>query len=295
VSITSPTNNQSIGGTTTITASASDNTTVKQVEFFDGTTSLGVDTTAPYSANFSTVGFPNGSTHSLKAVATDTATTPNSTTSSVVTVTINNACQMPAATYGVTTVTVTVPSPGTYTVWSLMRAPDSANNAYYFNADLGGGQSICPMVIGDGALTANQWAWVNYKNGSTSDKATITFTTAGTHTVTLTGKEQGVALDRIMLLSDACVPTNLGNNCIQSTTPPPTPSPTPTPPPPAPNPTPAPKAGDVNGNGTIDLTDFFIMRTNFGQSGRTRAQGDLTGDGMVTLADFFILRQNFGK
>jgi len=55
------------------------------------------------------------------------------------------------------------------------------------------------------------------------------------------------------------------------------------------------KDGDVNGNGTIDLTDFFIMRTNFGQSGRTRAQGDLTGDGMVTLADFFILRQNFGK
>lgn len=55
------------------------------------------------------------------------------------------------------------------------------------------------------------------------------------------------------------------------------------------------KDGDVNGDGSINLTDFFVIRTNFGQSGKTRAQGDLNGDGTVTLADFFVLRQNFGK
>lgn len=55
------------------------------------------------------------------------------------------------------------------------------------------------------------------------------------------------------------------------------------------------KDGDVNGDGSINLTDFFIIRTNFGQSGKTRAQGDLNGDGSVTLSDFFLLRQNFGK
>lgn len=55
------------------------------------------------------------------------------------------------------------------------------------------------------------------------------------------------------------------------------------------------KDGDINGDGSVNLSDFFIMRTNFGQTGKTRAQGDLTGDGSVTLADFFVLRQNFGK
>lgn len=55
------------------------------------------------------------------------------------------------------------------------------------------------------------------------------------------------------------------------------------------------KDGDVNGDGSINLTDFFVIRTNFGKTGMTRAQGDLNGDGSVTLSDFFVLRQNFGK
>jgi hypothetical protein len=55
------------------------------------------------------------------------------------------------------------------------------------------------------------------------------------------------------------------------------------------------KDGDINGDGLINLTDFFVLRTNFGKSGMTRAQGDLNGDGTVSLADFFILRQNFGN
>lgn len=55
------------------------------------------------------------------------------------------------------------------------------------------------------------------------------------------------------------------------------------------------KDGDINGDGLIDLSDFFILRTNFGKNGMTRAQGDLNGDGTITLSDFFILRQNFGK
>lgn len=54
------------------------------------------------------------------------------------------------------------------------------------------------------------------------------------------------------------------------------------------------KAGDINGDGNVNLTDFFIIRVNFNQTGKTRAEGDLNGDGTVTLADFFILRQNFG-
>ena len=71
VSITSPTNNASfvVGDDITITASASDaDGTVTLVEFFQGTTKLGQDTTAPYS--FTWLGAAQG-TYSLTAIATD--------------------------------------------------------------------------------------------------------------------------------------------------------------------------------------------------------------------------------
>jgi hypothetical protein len=51
--------------------------------------------------------------------------------------------------------------------------------------------------------------------------------------------------------------------------------------------------GDVNGDGAVNLTDFNILKTNFGQQG-SREQGDLNGDGTVGLPDFNILKANFG-
>jgi probable HAF family extracellular repeat protein len=53
-------------------------------------------------------------------------------------------------------------------------------------------------------------------------------------------------------------------------------------------------AGDANGDGKVDLTDFGILKSNFG-SGTTLAQGDFTGDGKVDLTDFGILKSNFGQ
>jgi len=57
-----------------------------------------------------------------------------------------------------------------------------------------------------------------------------------------------------------------------------------------------PKPGDIDGNGLVNLGDFNILASHFGQtSGATRAQGDLTGDGRVNLDDFNILASNFGN
>ncbi|MFO0897485.1 MAG: Ig-like domain-containing protein [Pirellulales bacterium] len=54
-----------------------------------------------------------------------------------------------------------------------------------------------------------------------------------------------------------------------------------------------PLVGDANGDGRVDLTDFGLLKANFG-SGTTRAKGDFNGDQKVDLTDFGILKQNFG-
>jgi uncharacterized protein (DUF2141 family) len=52
-------------------------------------------------------------------------------------------------------------------------------------------------------------------------------------------------------------------------------------------------SGDANGDGKVDLTDFGIVKDNFG-SGSALCQGDFNGDASVDLTDFGILKQNFG-
>lgn len=54
-----------------------------------------------------------------------------------------------------------------------------------------------------------------------------------------------------------------------------------------------PLAGDVDGNRIVDLSDFNVLKTNFG-SGAMRSQGDLNADFEVNLADFNVLKENFG-
>ncbi len=51
--------------------------------------------------------------------------------------------------------------------------------------------------------------------------------------------------------------------------------------------------GDVNGDNTINISDFLALRRDFGTSAGGPA--DLNGDGSVNVADFLILRSNFGR
>ena len=52
--------------------------------------------------------------------------------------------------------------------------------------------------------------------------------------------------------------------------------------------------GDANGDGSVTIADFAILRANFGTSGSSFELGDFNEDGSVTIADFAILRANFG-
>ncbi len=87
VSITAPTNGASFaqGANINVSASASDSDgSISKVEFFNGSTSLGVDNSSPYTITISNAA---ASTYNLKAVATDNGNA--STTSSAVSITVN--------------------------------------------------------------------------------------------------------------------------------------------------------------------------------------------------------------
>jgi hypothetical protein len=93
VTISSPANGSSVSGTVTVSASASDNTAIAGVRFrLDGANLGNEDLTAPYSISWPSASSANGS-HSLTAVARDTA--GNSRTSAAVAVTVANSTSTP--------------------------------------------------------------------------------------------------------------------------------------------------------------------------------------------------------
>jgi len=82
-----------------------------------------------------------------------------------------------------------------------------------------------------------------------------------------------------------------------TSTPQPTNTTTPTsiPPTNTPSPTPVSVPGDVNGDGSVDLSDLSILLSNYGKSGMQRINGDLNNDTNVNLSDWSQLLANFGK
>ena len=87
VALTSPPNNAtySAGTTITVSATAADSDgTVTQVQFFRGTTSLGIDTSSPYSVSWTNAA---AGSYAVKAVATDNAGATG--TSALANVTVN--------------------------------------------------------------------------------------------------------------------------------------------------------------------------------------------------------------
>src|SRR2546423_1637101 len=94
VSITSPSSGQTVLGTVSVTASASDDVGVAGVQFLlDGTNLGAASTTAPYSTSWNTTAAANGS-HTLTAVARDAAGN-RSDPSAPVTVTVANGAPPP--------------------------------------------------------------------------------------------------------------------------------------------------------------------------------------------------------
>ncbi len=144
VAITSPANGVSVGFDFTINATATDNGTIAKVAFFDGTTQLGPDVTAPpYSYVWN--GAPEGA-HVLTAVATDNES--NSTTSAVVNVTATNITWGAAQNIaGDSDVIITGTSVYAYHFGN--GGPHSLNGVSFAAAGTGGGGT--DITIGGGA------------------------------------------------------------------------------------------------------------------------------------------------
>ena len=90
VSITNPSEGATVSGTVTVTADASDDKGVSQVEFFADGASIGVDTdgTDGWDVYWDTTGESDGSSHTVSATVTDSA---NQTASDSVSVTVDNS------------------------------------------------------------------------------------------------------------------------------------------------------------------------------------------------------------
>jgi hypothetical protein len=124
---------------------------------------------------------------------------------------------LPTTKGAVTLSSVSVPSTGTYHVWSRIKTADTTNNSFLFQTD-----NNCNINVGDSAsIPANTWTWVDYRDGNTATKVDVSLS-AGTHPMEMAGREDNVLVDRVMLISDTCVPTGTGDNCVvaSDTTPP---------------------------------------------------------------------------
>src|SRR3954471_22021514 len=110
-SITAPAAGATVSGTTTVSASASDNVGVTKVEFYLDGALQATDTTSPYSWSWNTTGTTNGS-HSLTSKAYDAAL--NAGTSPALSVTVSNGVPVNIGGWTLTqanaTLTYTIPT-----------------------------------------------------------------------------------------------------------------------------------------------------------------------------------------
>jgi alpha-tubulin suppressor-like RCC1 family protein len=148
VSISAPAAGSTVSGTTTISASASDNVAVVGVQFkVDGVNVGAEDATSPFSVSWNSATVVNGS-HSVTAIARDAA--GNSQTSSAMSVTVNNS----VADITPPTVSITAPLSGATISGVISIAASASDNVgvvgVQFKADginVGGEDMTSPYVV----------------------------------------------------------------------------------------------------------------------------------------------------
>jgi hypothetical protein len=180
VSLTAPTTNASLTGTTSLTATASDAVGVTKVEFYIDSTLISTDTGSPYSASLNTGSYANGA-HTVSAKAYDAA---NNTATSLVNITINNA--VPDTTPPTVAISAPVAGATISGTLSFVQATASDNATvskveFYIDGALLGTDTTSPYsfslnttLYSNGSHTLTAKAYDNSNNTKTSTAVAVT-------------------------------------------------------------------------------------------------------------------------
>ena len=195
--LTAPAAGATIKNTVTLSATASDNFSVARVEFYDGTTLLGTDTTSPYSLSWDTRTAANG-THALTVRAYDTAGLVG--TSPEVSVTVNNDVTPP-------TVAFSAPAEGAVILGTVSLSATASDNVavtkveFYEGTTLLGADASSPYSyswntrnVPNGSYLLTVKAYDAAGNTSTAERAVTTDNDFVPPTVALTAPEHATTL-----------------------------------------------------------------------------------------------------
>lgn len=111
--------------------------------------------------------------------------------------------------YGAVTVAVPkLPSKGEYTIWTRMQAPDTVHNRYSLEIN-----GVTCFVVGGSSITPGEWVWVSHHDGILSSKVRYDFDKTTGNNLKLIGTDNGVKIDRLLIMKSACIPEGMGGNC----------------------------------------------------------------------------------
>ena len=178
-SITAPANGATVSGTTSVTASASDNVGVTKVEFYLDSVLQSTSTVAPYSWSWNTTTATNAS-HNLTSKAYDAAA--NTGTSAIVTVTVSNVADTtPPST------SITAPANGATVSGTTSVTASASDNVgvtkveFYLDSVLQSTSTVAPYswswnttTAVNGAHTLNSKAYDAAANVGTSANVSVT-------------------------------------------------------------------------------------------------------------------------
>lgn len=329
VNVTAPTNGSTVAGgsTTTVTATATDNDVVASVDFYIDGAKVGTDTTSPYTYSWNTAGLTLG-THTIQAKATDASGNVGSST----TISVNVTDQTPptvsvtapangTALKGTTTLSATASDNaggagmakvefyvdgalvGTDTTspYSINWDTTTATNASHTitakaydaaspaNTATSAGVSVTvdnspPTTPGNLQMTANTFSSITLSWSASTDNVGVTgyrisrngtvITTTSSSSLSYidSGLTAGTQYSYSVVALDAVGNASPAATLNASTV--------------------ARKIGDINGDGSVDITDLSIMLSDWNTS---TAAADLNGDGIVNIFDLSTLLSHWGS
>ena len=101
--------------------------------------------------------------------------------------------------------TVQIDNPGTYTVWARGMAPDAGGDSLHIGLNDNTPTTAANLTV----FAPNEWTWSRLTMSNTN--ATVDLNSSGTYTLNVWMREDGLRLDKLMLVTDtATIPTGQG-------------------------------------------------------------------------------------